>query len=96
MLLLTMEQIRSKSTTTGLIVVTSLNSLATVGVLSLLMIGGHQTDFLHTFEKVALYRTRAASSMFKLIITPAGLSKLIRFSLMHVSHSRCHTKLEPS
>ena len=95
-LVLTMEQMQSRLATTGLIVVASLNIQTTVGVLLLLVRGVRQAGFLHTSMNVVSCITRATSLRSEFVISPVGLSKLIRLSWMYVGHSRRHAKLELS
>ena len=72
--MLTMERIRSRLGTTGLIVAASLKVHATVGVLSLLVSGAHHAEDLHISGKVASWRTSTANSISELVILPFGLS----------------------
>ena len=95
-LVLIMEQMWSRLANIRLIVADSLKVHATVGVLSLLVIGVRHADTLHTSEKVGSWRTGAASFRSKLVIPPVGLSKLVSLSWISFGHSKHHTKLVPS
>ena len=65
---LAMEQIRSGSATTGLMVAASLKVHATVGILSLPVRGVRHAGGLHTVGKVTSWRTSAANSRSELVM----------------------------
>jgi len=88
---LTVERMRRRSATTGLIVAASLKVQETVGVLSLPVVGARQAGLLDRLGKRASWRTRAASSRSEFVILPWGLSKLTRSSTMSCGHWRRQT-----
>jgi len=88
---LTVERMRRRSATTGLMVAASLKVQETVGVLSLPVVGARQAGWEERKGKIDSCRTKAASSRSELVMRPLGLAKLTRSSMMSWGHARRHT-----
>ena len=88
---LTMERIRSRLATTGLMVAASLKVHVTMGVSSLPVRGARHAGDLHNVGNVATWRTSAATSRSELVIRPEGLAKLTRSAWISVGHWRHQT-----